>query len=205
MLSGIIAAKPTSSKADIRYKIYLLGEEMAEEEKEESQESSSESEKKKGGSNIVLIIVIVLLVLVLAIGGIVAYLMLSGDSEGDAAQVTQEKVEKKRHRSSSDNMGVGPMYPLDKFTVNLMSENGRRYLVAKINLEEDSEELTPELDKKTALIRDIIISILSSKTVEEITTAKGKAKLKDEIINQINKYLEDGEIRHIYFTEFVIQ
>ena len=178
---------------------------MAEEEKEESQESSSESEKKKGGSNIVLIIVIVLLVLVLAIGGIVAYLMLSGDSEGDAAQVTQEKVEKKRHRSSSDNMGVGPMYPLDKFTVNLMSENGRRYLVAKINLEEDSEELTPELDKKTALIRDIIISILSSKTVEEITTAKGKAKLKDEIINQINKYLEDGEIRHIYFTEFVIQ
>ncbi len=178
---------------------------MAEEEKEESQDSGGESEKKKGGSNIVLIIVIVLLVLVLAIGGVVAYLMLSSDSEGDAAQVTQEKVEKKRHRSSSDDMGVGPMYPLDKFTVNLMSENGRRYLVAKINLEEDSEELTPELDKKTALIRDIIISILSSKTIEEITTAKGKAKLKDEIINQINKYLEDGEIRHIYFTEFVIQ
>ncbi|MCF6201910.1 MAG: flagellar basal body-associated protein FliL [Hydrogenimonas sp.] len=179
---------------------------MAEEEKEESQESGGENEKKRGGGgNIVLIIVIVLLLLVLVIGGIVAYLMLSEDNEGDAPQVTQEKVEKKRHRRSSEQMGVGPMYPLDKFTVNLMSENGRRYLVAKINLEEDSEELTPELDKKTALIRDVIISILSSKTVEEITTAKGKAKLKDEIINQINKHLEDGEVRHIYFTEFVIQ
>ncbi len=179
---------------------------MAEEEKEESQENGTEKESKKGGgSNIVLIIVIVLLVLVLAIGGIVAYLMLSGDDGGDGAQVTQEKVEKKRHRSRSDDMTVGPMYPLDKFTVNLMSENGRRYLVVKMNLEQDSEELTPELDKKTALIRDIIISILSSKTVEEITTAKGKAKLKDEIIAQINRHLEDGEIRHIYFTEFVIQ
>ncbi len=179
---------------------------MAEEEKEESQENSAENESKKGGgSNIVLIIVVVLLVLVLAIGGIVAYLMLSSDDGGDGTQVTQEKVEKKRHRSRSDDMTVGPMYPLDKFTVNLMSENGRRYLVVKMNLEEDGEELTPELDKKTALIRDVVISILSSKTVEEITTAKGKSKLKDEIIAQINKHLEDGEIRHIYFTEFVIQ
>ena len=74
-----------------------------------------------------------------------------------------------------------------------------------MNLEEDSEELTPELDKKTPLIRDIVISILSSKTVEEITTAKGKEKLKEEIIAQINRHLDDGEIRHIYFTEFVIQ
>jgi len=179
---------------------------MAEEEKEESQENGAEKESKKGGgTNIVLIIIVVLLVLVLAIGGIVAYLMLSGDEGGDGTQVTQEKVEKKKRRSRSDDMTVGPMYPLDKFTVNLMSENGRRYLVVKMNLEEDSEELTPELDKKTALIRDIVISILSSKTVEEITTAKGKAKLKDEIIAQINRYLEDGEIRHIYFTEFVIQ
>ncbi|WP_457594903.1 flagellar basal body-associated protein FliL [Hydrogenimonas sp.] len=177
---------------------------MAEEEKEENQESGG-NESKKGGGNIVLIIVVVLLVLVLAIGGVVAYLMLSGDEGTDGTQVTQEKVEKKKRRSRSDDMTVGPMYPLDKFTVNLMSENGRRYLVAKMNLEEDGEELTPELDKKTPLIRDIVISILSSKTVEEITTAKGKAKLKDEIMDQINKHLEDGEIRHIYFTEFVIQ
>jgi flagellar FliL protein len=86
-----------------------------------------------------------------------------------------------------------------------MSESGRRFLVVKMNLEEDSEELTPELDRKTPLVRDIIISILSSKTVEEITTAKGKEKLKEEIITQLNKHLSDGQIRHVYFTEFVIQ
>ncbi len=175
---------------------------MAEEEKEETQE---EEKKSSGGSNVVLIIIVVLLVLVLAIGGVVAYLMLSGDDESaDGTSVKQEKVEKK-HRRNGDDLAVGPMYPLDKFTVNLMSENGRRYLVVKMNLEEDSEELTPELDKKTPMIRDIVISILSSKTVEEITTAKGKEKLKEEIIAQINRHLDDGEIRHVYFTEFVIQ
>jgi len=177
---------------------------MAEEEKEENVEEEEKSEKSGGGSNIVLIIIIVLLVLLLAVGGIVAYLMLSGGDEETPDTVKQEKVEKKS-RKKSDNLTVGPMYPLDKFTVNLLSENGRRFLVAKINLEEDSEELTSELDKKTPLIRDIIISILSSKTVEEITTPKGKEKLKEEIVNQINKYLEDGEIANVYFTEFVIQ
>ncbi|WP_456485797.1 flagellar basal body-associated protein FliL [Hydrogenimonas sp.] len=178
---------------------------MAEEEKEESKESESGGAKEKGGGNIVLILIVVLLVLVLAIGGVVAYLMLSGDDSADeGATVKQEKVTKKRHRSSED-LTVGPMYPLDKFTVNLMSENGRRYLVVKMNLEEDGEELTPELDKKSPMIRDIIISILSSKTVEEITTPKGKEKLKEEIVNEINKRLEDGQIRHVYFTEFVIQ
>jgi flagellar FliL protein len=178
---------------------------MAEEEKEESQENESGGGKEKGGSNVVLILIVVLLVLVLAIGGVVAYLMLSGDDTAeDGTTVKQEKVEKKRHKNSND-LTVGPMYPLDKFTVNLMSENGRRFLVVKMNLEEDGEELTPELDKKTPMIRDVIISILSSKTVEEITTPKGKEKLKEEIVSEINKRLEDGEIRHVYFTEFVIQ
>ncbi len=173
---------------------------MAEEEKEESTESEG---KEKGGGNIVLILIVVLLVLVLAIGGVVAYLMLSGDERDDGASVKQEKVVKKRRHG--DDTAIGPMYPLDKFTVNLMSDNGRRYLVAKINLEEDGDELTPELDKKKPMIRDIIISILSSKTVEEISTVKGKEKLKQEIMSAINKRLDDGQIRHVYFTQFVIQ
>ncbi|SFP90565.1 flagellar basal body-associated protein FliL [Hydrogenimonas thermophila] len=179
---------------------------MAEEEKkdENSEEEEKEEKSSGGGNNIVLILIVVLLVLVLAVIGIGAYVMLSGDDQENPETVKQEKVEKKTRRKS-DDLTVGPMYPLDKFTVNLLSENGRRFLVAKINLEEDSEELTPELDKKTPLIRDIIISILSSKTVEEITTPKGKEKLKEEIVNQINKYLEDGEIANVYFTEFVIQ
>lgn len=180
---------------------------MAEEEKkEENSEEEEKSEKSGGGSNLILILIIVLLVLLLAIGGVVAYLMLSGGDEEANPETTvqQEKVEKKSRRKM-DDLTVGPMYPLDKFTVNLLSENGSRYLVVKIDLEQDSEELTPELDKKVSLIRDIIISILSSKTVEEISTPKGKMKLKEEIINQINKYLEDGEIKRIYFTNFVIQ
>jgi len=179
---------------------------MAEEEKKEEKEEEQEEKKQKsGGNNLILIIIVVLLVLLLAIGGIVAYLMLSGDEEEQLQVQQEEKIEKRRPKRSMDDLTVGPMYPLDKFTVNLLSENGSRYLVAKIDLEQDSDELTQELDNKVPLIRDVIISILSSKTVEEISIPKGKMKLKEEIINQINKYLEDGEIKRIYFTNFIIQ
>jgi flagellar FliL protein len=100
---------------------------------------------------------------------------------------------------------IGPMFPLDTFTVNLLSESGRRYLKVEMNLELSGEELGLELDNKTAVIRDIIIRLLSSKSLEEISTAKGKEKLKEQIVDQLNMRLRDGRVNNVYFTEFVVQ
>lgn len=174
---------------------------MAEEEKEEE---SGGGEKKS--SNLVLIIIIVVLVLVLVIGAVVAILMLSGDEE-QMVEETSAKQEMRSNKRSEDVVGltVGPMYPLEVFTVNLLSESGRRFLKAQINLELESEELTAELESKIPVIRDLIIKILTSRTLEEITTAKGKEKLKDNIVKQLNMRLRDGQLNNIYFTEFVIQ
>jgi len=129
------------------------------------------------------------------------------DNQGSVRQPMQQSnaAQGNTPQHSMNRSGIGPMYPLDKFTVNLMSESGHRYLVVKMNLEESHEGLTEELDQKLPLVRDIVISVLSSKTVDEISTSKGKEKLKQEILNQLNKYLESGEVRYIYFTEFMIQ
>jgi len=169
-------------------------------------------EKKSGGSNIALIIIIVLLFLLLVGGGIAAYLLLSDDGE-DVVNPDTVKTEKsveeekpaKKKKKLKDLLTVGPMYPMDQFIVNLLNENGSRYLKTTIDLEMDKQELSAELDKKKAIIRDIIIKILSSKTFEEISTVKGKERLKEEIVDQINRILSDGEIQNIFFTDFVIQ
>ncbi len=168
----------------------------------ENKEVEETQEKKSGGSKLLLIIIIVLLLLLLVIGGLVAYFLLSGNSEQTQAQQPQ-KIEKKH--KVSDLSEIGPIYPLDPFTVNLVSSNADRYLKCKINLELDSPELQQEIDKKLPAVRDMIIQILSSKTVEEIQTAKGKEKLKEEIKRKLNSILTTGEIKHVYFTQFVIQ
>ncbi|AZV46663.1 flagellar basal body protein FliL [Nautilia sp. PV-1] len=171
---------------------------------EEKENQETQEEKKEGGSKLLLIVIIVLLLILLIVGGLVAYFLLSGNDEPQADQPqAPQKIEKKK---KVENMAeIGPIYPLDQFIVNLVSNNANRYLKCKIDLEMDSPDLQKELDKKLPAIRDLIIRILSSKTVEEIQTSRGKEKLKEEIKRKINEILTTGEIRHVYFTEFVIQ
>jgi len=174
-----------------------------------AEEEVTEEQGGKKSSPMVLIILIIVLILVILIGAIGAILMMGGDDQPAGQQQQQMPQQKERSagvQSQMQNMlEVGPMYPLDTFTVNLLSESGRRYLKVEMNLELSGEELGPEMEKKTAVIRDVIIRLLSSKSLEEISTAKGKEKLKEQLVDQVNMRLRDGHINNVYFTEFVIQ
>lgn len=188
------------------------------EEQEETQEQENETTQKKS-SNLVLIIVIVVLIFTLIIGGVIVALLLSGDDEMPRQQMgsqqgqmmnnsgggNQQPMRNNKATARVIDIEVGPMYPLDGFTINLLSDSGRRYLKVTINLELKDEETAAELEAKSPVIRDIMIRVLTSKTLEEIATAKGKDKLKDQLVNQINLRLQDGEIKNVYFVEFVIQ
>ena len=183
---------------------------MAEEEKEEQTQEEQAPKEKKSGS-LMLIIIIVVLILLIIVGALVAFLLL-GDDESQPQAQPQQQVQQNMQRSGTNGANnmqvsteVGPMYPLDTFTVNLLSESGRRYLKVEMNLELSGEELAAELDTKTAVIRDVIIRLLSSKSLEEISTAKGKDKLKSQIVDQLNMRMRDGHIKNVYFTDFVVQ
>jgi flagellar FliL protein len=179
---------------------------MAEEAKKEENSEEKVEKSEGGGNKLILIIIVVLLLLLLVIGGVVAYFLLSGDNPDQAAQQDVKKVEQKIEKpKNTEALEIGPIYPLDPFTVNLKSSGATRYLKCTIDLELDSPDTQPELDKMKPMIRDMIIRILSSKTVPEISTAKGKEKLKEEIKKNLNARLATGEIRNVYFTAFVIQ
>ncbi|MDD2838581.1 MAG: flagellar basal body-associated protein FliL [Sulfuricurvum sp.] len=179
---------------------------MAEEKKEET--GTEESGKKK--SNVLLFVIIGVLLLILIIGGVVAFLLM-GNEDAAAAKSAPAAKEASAGGSGESTPSdasmteVGLMYPLDGFTVNLLSESGRRYLKVEMNLEIEGEELSAELDTKKPVLRDIIIRILSSKSLEEISTIKGKEKLKEQIVNELNMHLKDGKVKNIYFTDFVVQ
>ncbi len=194
---------------------------MAEKEKEHHDEATPEGAEKKKSGNMLLIIIIVVLVLVLVIGGVVAALMMGNhDAEAEAGTGAKKEAsaggEEKgaktdsaggEHASGGESGGteVGLMFPLEPFTVNLLSESGRRYLKVEMNLEMEGEELSPELEEKKPVFRDIIIRQLSSKSLEEISTLKGKETLKEGIVNELNTRLKDGKVKNVYFTDFVVQ
>lgn len=185
---------------------------MAEEEEKEESKGGDGGGKK---SPMMLIIIIVVLILLIIIGAVVAVLLMSGGEEEQVQQ--QQQVEQSQQNTPSKKktyarkeaaksfIEMGPIFPLETFTVNLLSESGRRYLKVEMSLELSGEEVAVELDTTQPAVRDIIIKLLSSKSLEEISTAKGKEKLKDQIIEALNARLKDGSIENIFFTKFVVQ
>lgn len=168
--------------------------------------------EKKPKGNMVLVIVIALLVVVLLGGGVAAFFLLGSSHDEATASATPASAhqeakapDKKKSKKSTDHLSIGPMFPMTQFVVNLLSESGNRYLKVVVDLELSDAKLIPEMNNKKSLIRDIIIRTFSSKTFEEISTLKGKDKLKDEVLDKINESLSDGQVKNVYFTDFVVQ
>ena len=99
------------------------------------------------------------------------------------------------------------VHPLDAFIVNLTDKAGlgKRYLKATIILEVGSEEDKKMLERHKPQLRDTILLLLSSQSINEVNTMEGKIELKQILVSKINQVLGEGIVHRLYFTEFVVQ
>ena len=118
--------------------------------------------------------------------------------------------------------GEGVMLNMSTKIINLVDPTGRRYIRVTIvaefapddpnyetmTEEEKSAYLTTfqeKLNSRLPIMDDAVITLLSTKTYEDLYTAEGKEKLRAEIMDVLSKKLVDLHILSIYFTEFVVQ
>jgi len=153
----------------------------------------------------IVIVIVIVLVLIILVGAITASLMLTTDSQKKVMLSPKNNVKSITSYSSKKLSEIRILYPLDTFIIKLKSDAGRRYLKVTMSLEVNGEELSLELDAKSAVLRDRIIRILTSKTLEEISSKKGKVKVTNQIMDTLNSMIVGGSIEGIYITEFVIQ
>jgi flagellar FliL protein len=101
---------------------------------------------------------------------------------------------------------VGPLVPMgNEIIVNIPSEDGaERYLKVNATLEVDNDKVKDEVTKRIPQIRDLMITILRTKTKEKIDEKEGKDEIRSEIINSINRYLVLGKVKNLYFEDFLI-
>lgn len=101
----------------------------------------------------------------------------------------------------------GPLIiPVDTIVVNLSGSNARRYLKAKVHLEAKDAETKKKIEAKTIPIKDRLISILSSKTLEDIDGLEGQESLRVEIKSNVDSILKiENGVLQVYFSEFVVQ
>lgn len=182
---------------------------MAEQAK--TQDAPPSTDKKK------LFIIIGAAVALLAVGGVAATFM--GGSKGDKKGAHGEaKVEAKAdakaeggHGEAKAAEGGGPgkpgasSYPLEPFIVNIYDGQEIRYLKLKVEFEMVNPEVKAELDGKVAPLRDAILILLTTKTMQEIQDLQGKNTLREQILAAANRIMQPGKVSKVYFTDFVVQ
>ena len=93
--------------------------------------------------------------------------------------------------------------PMDYFMVNLAENNGQNLFKVQMEFDVDSVEMQEEISKRMPQVRDTIILLISSKSYRQISTPKGKERLKEEIRTMLNSILYKGKINKVFFTHFI--
>ena len=175
---------------------------MAEENSAEKVEAASPAgapEKK----NILMIVLSVFNIIALLGVGALVYKDGHKTTDKDKLEQVLRGVEEAKSVEEANENFLGNLLPLETFLVNLSGSNGTKLAKVNMELELNSDEVQSEIDKLKPKIRDIIIIILSSKTYAQVSSKEGKNELRNQIKDKVNLFLTKGQIKRVYFTEFI--
>lgn len=103
---------------------------------------------------------------------------------------------------------VNSVLALDSFVVNLQDPSGNGYLRVSIDLGLVAPANEDDKDKQASYlprVRDTILGVLGSQSVDALLTPDGKTRLKADLLKAINASVPELQCREIYFTEFLVQ
>ena len=127
------------------------------------------------------------------------------ETKKEPASASKKKEEKGEEGKEGAEKEGSLIVPVDTIVVNLSGSNGRRYLKAKINLEAKDGDVKKIIEAKSIQIKDRLISIISSKTLEDIDGLEAQENLRKETKDAVDVVLKVEGVLQVYFTEFVVQ
>lgn len=128
----------------------------------------------------------------------------AANSGGDSPGASKEASGSTNQGKSGRYSGIGLMYDMKPFHLNLGNPLENRYVRLEVRFEYPNEEQKSELSARDSQIRDAIVSIVSRKTREHLLSPDGKDQLRLEIKNRVNQYLEK-KITNVYITDILIE
>jgi flagellar FliL protein len=135
-----------------------------------------------------------------------AYLVYASTLGWQSPKITEEMLETTMASKSEDERFAPYIFTMDKFTVNLGGEP-KRIIRLEVSLQMLGKEGYEEImsPDSRAKARDKIVRVLNDKTFSEIESIQGKLFLKDTIAMEVNTILQEGVVKDVFFSDFVIQ
>lgn len=130
---------------------------------------------------------------VLAIIVFVLFSMTSGDQ---APPVAQEEPQLSLDEMVELSMDMAPI------TTNLYSNE---YIIVQFNLMVNNDSAKDELEKRMPEVRSATISLLASKTPEDLRGNVGIRDFEDELQERLNGILEEGQVQRVLTIDRQLQ
>lgn len=105
----------------------------------------------------------------------------------------------------SEATGPGDIYMVKDIIVNPSGTGGTRYLSTSIGFELESAAAADLFSQRDAIVRDALITVLSSQSIPQLNDFKQRERLRQLIKSRVEKLLQTEDIAAVYFTEFVLQ
>lgn len=165
---------------------------------------SSENQAQGGSKKNVLPLIIVGVVGGVLIGGptgaIIGAPMLVKNVTG------QEAPKKAAHEEEPEDDSHGAaIYVMDDIVLNPAGTDGQRFLIARVGLQGASETFVEDMTARDAEVRDVVVRMLSTKSVTELADAGRREAVKKELQGALAARFPKAGIRAVLFPQFVIQ
>jgi flagellar FliL protein len=98
-----------------------------------------------------------------------------------------------------------PVHLIDNLVLNPAGSGGTRFLLASVGLQTTSATANDVVNKREVEARDVVLSVLGSKHVDDLAEIKNRENLKIELKTALDSLFGPGIVRRVYFPQFVIQ
>lgn len=97
------------------------------------------------------------------------------------------------------------LYVIENLVLNPSGSNGSRFLLLSVAIAASNESTLSLLKSRDPEIRDRILGLLGSKSVDEVWEASRREELRQEVLATLKPLFPYESIHAVYFPQFVIQ
>jgi flagellar FliL protein len=133
------------------------------------------------------------------------------DAEGGGEHADaggEESAAEGGHDAPKEGEGKGEgaaVHLLENLVLNPASSGGARFLLLTVAIEVGNAKAGEEFKTRDAELRDIILTALGVKTVDELTEIARREQFKTELKTAINAKFGKKAVKSLYFPQFVVQ
>ena len=110
------------------------------------------------------------------------------------------------HEAEATEPGtVAPVHLMENLVLNPAGSGGSRFLLLSVAIEAGSSEIEAGMTARDAELRDIILTSLGTKTVDQLTDIANREGIKNEVTAAIVTRFGKTSVKRLYFPQFVVQ